>query len=170
MKNELGIKRTSLSTTTDVQATLEWKLSTIDQDAAKMEVLADYMARSIDEVESSLKQLTAVKKEISEREKVLKSQKQFILEECAKFILGYGSDRFEGNLVSSVTVSKGKPILIKPKFKTNLSKKEQEHLICDAGMGYYSDEEVPATPDTIRINRRKIAHSEVIEDEKLDKN
>ena len=36
-----------------------------------------------------------------------------------------------------------------------------ESIIVRSDMGYYEEVEVPATPDVVRVNKRKIALSEV---------
>ena len=162
MKNDLTFKRTTLSTTDDVVNTLEYKMNSLqEQNLPLQEGLSDYIGLSLDEIEAQLLQLKAVKQEVSEREKSLKSHSKQIKEEGAKFLENYGIEKMEGNIVSSITITKGKPTSIKQKFVTELSKKEIEELIITSGFGYYEDIEVPETVDMLRVNKRKVIIPEV---------
>jgi len=165
MKNDLTFKRTSLSTTDDVLNTLEYKMNSLqEQDLPIQEGLSDYIGLSLDEIEAQLQQLKAVKQEVSEREKVLKSHSQQIKEDGAKFLDQYGIEKMEGNIISSITITKGKPETSKVKFKLLVDKKASETYLVDGGLAVFESVEVPATKDVIRVNKRKVIVPE-IEDE-----
>ncbi len=164
MKNDLTFKRTSLSTTDDVLNTLEYKMNSLqEQNLPLQEGLSDYIGLSLNEIEAQLLQLKSVKQEVSEREKTLKSHATQIKEDGAEFLKQYGIEKISGNIVSSITITKGKPVGIKHVFKTGLSKKDIETIIIDAGLGYMEATETPATKDSLRINKRKIAQAEIEE-------
>ena len=166
MKNNLSLKRTSLSTSLDVRSTLEWKMQTLNE--AELDVqggLADYIGLSLDEIETQKLNLKAVKAEVGLREKDLTAQSENIKAGAVEFMEQYGIEKLEGNIVSSVTVSKGKDATTKKKFVTELTKKQIEEMVIEAGFGFYEDVEVPATESKVRVNKRKIALAEVVEDE-----
>ena len=150
------IKKTRLSKTNDVVDTLNYKmLSLQEQDVDVQTRLADYIYRGVSEVDNDLLQLKALKDEIKEREAHLKAQKASILSGSASFLLSNGIDKLEGNLVSSVTVNKGKDETTKQVFTLLVTKKESESFMIEAGIAVMTDVEVPKTHDTIRINKRK---------------
>ena len=108
---------TSLAKSPDTYETLKWKQDTLQQEGRLTEsALADYIALAVTEVDGQLHQLSEVKKEIADREKWLKAQKETILKGAAQFLEVQGVDRLEGNIVSSVTVTKPKPASTKQKF------------------------------------------------------
>ncbi|TET87230.1 MAG: hypothetical protein E3J96_05885, partial [Sulfurovum sp.] len=79
MKNDLVFKHTSLETSDNVGDTLSWKIEAIKADKLPIDTsLADYIAFANDNLEAQLAQLKAVKTEIGQREKALKSQIEHI--------------------------------------------------------------------------------------------
>jgi len=162
MKNDLTFHRTTLSTTNDVINTLEYKMKSLETDGLPIkEGLADYMALSLDEIESQLQQLKAVKSEVADREKALKTQSEYIKVECVKFLENYGIEKLEGNIVSSVSIQKGKDAGTKKVFHTDLSKKEIEELVVNAGLGYYEPVETEATEPKLKVNKRRVITPEI---------
>ncbi len=158
--NALKEYHTSLAKTDDVKSTLSWKLESIKEDGLPTDTsLADYIALSLDEIAANLAQLKAVKQEVSQREEVLKSHSKRILEDGAKFIKEFGVDRLDGNICSSVTVTKAKPARTKTTrvFELYTDKKDMEDFLIDAGLGGYNDVEVevPEVPAKLRVNKRK---------------
>ncbi len=159
---EIKNYHTSLESTSDVVETLGWKRDTINAEGLPVESgLADYIALSLDNLDAQIKQLKAVEAEIKARKAAITEQKRAIKEETAYFLRSNGLDSLKGVICSSVTISDGKPATTKQKFVSNISKKEIEELVVKSGMGYYEEVEVPATPDVVRVNKRKIALSEV---------
>ena len=164
MQNDLTTKKTSLSTTTDVVETLKWKRERLIEDSKPVqEGLADYIGMTTESIDSQLGYLKEVKAEIAQREKALKEQKEAILEGSAVFLTDAGVDRLDGTLISSVTVTKEKPATTKEKYTLLVDKKEAEQYLVDAGLAVMETVEVPATKAKVRVNKRKIALTEVVE-------
>jgi len=187
MKNSLSIKKTSLSTTSDVPNCLEWKISSIKEVGLDVEQsLADYIALSIDEVENSLNQLKQLKADIKNRESELKAQKEKILVDGAEYLHSLDIDRLNGNIVSSVTVSKGKEATTTEtevkELVINITEAEVEELLIGLGkaeivtkMVEKTSNAIPskeivtkmvektsnAIPSKLKINKRKIIVPEV---------
>ena len=162
--NNLTLKPTSLSKSVDVLSTLTYKLNALTEDGKDLQSgIADYVGRGLGEVENKLDYLKEVKAEIASEEKRLKEQKQAILEGTAQFVESFGIERLEGTLVSSITITKGKPANTKTKFTLLADKKACDAYLVDAGMAVMEEVEVPATKDKARVNRRKIAVGEIEE-------
>ncbi len=162
MKNDLTFRRTSLSTSADVVNTLEFKMESLqEQGLLVQEGIADYIGLSLNEIDAQLLQLKSVKQEVSEREKALKSQSTLIKEDGVLFLEKFGTEKLEGNIVSSVTIAKGKKASTKQEFKVLCTKEEMQNFLIDKGLGIMIDKEVPATKSKLRVNKRKIALAEV---------
>ena len=160
------IKATSLETSPNVKETLTWKIAQLAEDDKNVSNgLADYIYLGVSNLENQLAQLKELEADIKERKTALNEQIKAIKNDGATFLLENGIERLDGVLASSVTVTKGKAESSKTKFKLLVSKKESEEYLVDAGLAVYESVEVPATDDTLRINKRKIALSEVVEDE-----
>jgi len=172
MKNDLVFKHTSLETSEDVQDTLSWKIEAIKADGLPIDTsLADYIAFATDNLEAQLAQLKAVKGEIGQREKVLKSQIEHIKVDGAIFLLENGLERLDGVICSSVTVTEAKApktvITETKEFVMNISQAELEELLIGLGKAemktVITEKTTNAIPAKIRINKRKIALSEIEE-------
>lgn len=166
--NELKGYHTSLAKTDNVKDTLSWKLESIREDGLPTDTgLADYIALSLDEIAANLAQLKSVKQEVALRENQLKSQSKRILEEGAVFIEEFGVDRLDGNICSSVTITKAKPARTKTKkvFELYTDKADMENFLIESGLAgwEYEEEEVDEVPAKLRVNRRKIIVPEVEE-------
>jgi len=164
MKNDLVFKHTSLETSEDVGECLSWKIEAIKADNLPIDTsLADYIAFANDNLEAQLAQLKAVKGEIGQREKALKSQIEHIKVDGATFLLENGLERLEGVICSSVTVTEAKSsktITTETKeFVMNISQAELEELLIGLGKGEMktitTEKITNALPAKIRINRRK---------------
>lgn len=156
------IKPTSLETTPNVKETLNWKINSLtEQDKNVSNGLADYLYLGVHNIEQQLEQLKQLEDEIKERKASLNDQITAIKTDGASFLLENGIERLDGVLASSVTVTSGKPESVKSKFKLLVPKKESEQYLVDAGLAVFEVVEVPATKDTLRINKRKIALAEV---------
>ncbi len=164
MQNNLSVKRTSLSSTTNVIETLKWKREQLVEDKKPLaESIADYIALSIDELDMQLEYFKEIKAEIAQREKKIKEQKAAVLEGSAAFLIDAGVDKLEGGIVSSITVTKAKPATTKKVFKVIEHKKEVEKYLVSAGLAVYEEVEVSGAKAKIRVNKRKIAPAEVVE-------
>ena len=165
-------KHTGLSTTDDVSGCLEWKILSIEESGLDIEEsLCDYIGYGISEIENSLEQLKRLKLEIKKREDDLKSQKTMVLIDGAKFLQAQNIDKLNGNILSSVTVTKAKEETITTKevkeFVINISDSEVEELLIGLGKAELVTRTIEKTsnamPAKLRINKRKIALSEVVE-------
>ena len=158
------LKPTSLETSPNVVETLNWKInSLVEQDKNVSNGLADYIGMGLDNLDAQLAQLDEVAKEINERKKALKAQITEIKEQGAYFLESQGIDRLDGVLTSSVTINKGKDPGEKLVFKLLVPKKESEQFLADSGLAVFESVETPGTKDTIKVNKRKIALSEVVD-------
>ena len=159
------IKATSLETTTNVGETLNWKINSLmEQDKNISNGLCDYFGMGLNNLDQQLEQLKELEADIKARKKDITAQKTAIKQDGAYFLESQGIDKLEGVLYSSVSVRKGKPISNKTVFKLLVDKKASEAYLVDAGLAVYESVDVPATHDTLRINKRKIALSEVVDD------
>ena len=171
-KNDLIFKHSSLETSHDVQDTLAWKIQSLEVDGLPIDTsLADYIAFSVDNLDAQLLQLKAVKAELAQREKAIKSQIESIKTDGATFLLENGLEKLDGVICSSVSVTSAKEEKIteveEKEFVMNISQAELEELLIGLGkaeMKSVTKEKVTkAQPAKIRINKRKIALSEVID-------
>lgn len=169
--NDLVFKHSSLETTMDVKDTLKWKMESIrDQNLPIDTSLADYIAFSVDNLEAQKAQLKAVKVELSQREKALNDQIDNIKEDGAAFLLENGLNRLDGLICSSITVSKEKESSIrtteKKEFVINITQAELEELLIALGKAeiktVITEKKSNYIPAKLKINKRKIALSEVI--------
>ncbi len=159
------IKPTSLETSPNVKETLNWKIEQLTEDDKNISNgLADYLYMGVNNLEQQLEQLKQLEADIKGRKTALNEQITAIKHDGANFLLEQGIERLDGVLASSVTVTKGKQESTKTKFKLLTDKKASEAYLVDAGLAVYESVEVPATKDTLRINKRKIALSEVVDD------
>jgi len=164
MRNDLTTKRTSLSTSSDVINTLEYKMAALqEEDKPVQEGLSDYIALALDEIAAQEGQIKELEAQIKERKKELKDQTRAIKEDGAKFLLKYGIEKMVGAIVSSVSVRKGKKAGTKKVFKTELSKKEIEEFLEESGLGYYDEVETEATSDVLVVNKRRVVTPEIEE-------
>ena len=158
------IKATSLETSPNVKETLTWKIAQLTEDDKNISNgLADYLYLGVNNLEQQLEQLKQIESEIKERKAALNEQISVIKHDGANFLLDNGIERLDGVLASSVTVTHGKPESTKTKFKLLVDKKASESYLVDAGLAVFESVDVPATKDVLRINKRKIALSEVVE-------
>ena len=127
--NDLMSKTTSLESSEDIQDTLEWKIESIkEKDLPVESTLTDYISLAVDNLQAQLLQLKAVKEEIKIRENDLKTQEKKIKEEGALFFKEHlGVDKLEGNIVSSVTVTKAR------EEKVELIEKEGKDVLIELG-------------------------------------
>jgi len=170
MKNNLVFKHTSLEVSDNVGDTLSWKIEAIKADGLPIDTsLADYIAFANDNLEAQLAQLKAVKSEIGQREKALKSKIERIKVDGATFLLENGLERLDGVICSSVTVTEAKAsktVTTETKeFVMNISQVELEELLIGLGKAemktIIAEKTTNAIPAKIRINKRKIITPEM---------
>ena len=158
------LKKTSLETTVDVKDTLEYKMNYLKAEGKDIQTsLADYIYMATNSIKSQLDELKELKSQIKSREDTLKMQDGLIKEGTADFLLDMGIDKLQGNLVSSVTLTKAKDATTKEVYSLIVDKKEAEQYLINAGLAVMETKEVPATKAKVRVNNRKLALSEVVE-------
>ena len=169
-KNELVFKHSSLETAQNVGETLSWEVESLREQNLPIDTsLADYIAFSVDNLDSQLSQLKAVKAEIAQREKDLKSQIEHIKVDGAIFLTDNGLDRLNGVICSSVTVSEGKEAKTTEtevkELVINISEAEVEELLIGIGKAEFVTKTIEKTsnaiPSKLKINRRKVIVPEV---------
>ncbi len=150
------IRQTSLETTTDIKDTLNWKLSTLQEDGKDISTnLADYFYRADMSLNGQLDQLKELEAEIKQRKTTINEQISAIKVQGASFLTDNGIDSLTGNLASSITITKGKPAGTKQKFIMDCTTREMQRTLLGVGLGHIEKVDVAATVDKIRINRRK---------------
>ena len=160
-------KSTSLSKTKNVTENLKWKLERLQEDNLPVQTgLADYIALTIDELDMQTNQIKMLIKEAQSRKKELEEQKQEVATGSAEFLKSMGIDKLEGNIVSSVTIQKGKEAAVKEKFTRDCTIQEMEACLLNAGLGHLESIGVPAAKDKIKINKRRVIVPEVEGDER----
>lgn len=160
------IRPTSLETTDNVKECLTWKIARLtEEDKNISNSLADYLYLGVNNLEQQIEQLKQLEADIKERKTAINEQITAIKQDGAIFLLENGIERLDGVLASSVTVTKGKDASTKTKFKLLVDKKEMEAYLVDAGLAVFESVEVPGTKDTLRINKRKLALSEVVDED-----
>jgi hypothetical protein len=164
------VKHTSLEETKDVKDTLQWKLTTIEEDGRPTEeALADYIAFALDNIQNKRGYLKDVVKQIQAEGKRLDAQAKAIKEGAAEFLIENGIEKLNGGFVSSVTVTpaKDEKITIEEveEYVVTASENEVRDLLLSMDMAEVRkttrEKITKASPATIRINKRKIQVPEV---------
>lgn len=147
----------------DIQDVLNWKLIQYQDNGIPIDVLSDYMAKGIDEIESKKNELENYKKMIDNEIKTLKEHSKIAKTECAKFMTENGVDRLTGIEVSSITLTK--PIEEKQEevekkiFICDLTKQEINDFLVMQNMARYettkSTKITAAVDQMIKINKRR---------------
>jgi hypothetical protein len=162
--NPILIRATSLETSPNIKDTLNWKLDRIrEEDENVSKELADYFGLAFRSVEEDIEKIDRVMAEFKARKEQLKKQHLAMKEDGALWLEEMGIERLDGRYISSVTINKGKPERNKTVFTLLVDKKASEAFLADSGLGVYESVEVPATKDTLKVNKRKLALSEVVE-------
>jgi len=165
-------KKTSLEKTDDVADTLNWKVKTITKASLPIESgLADYIAFSVDNLQNEIDYLADLKKQISDKEKDLKSQIEYIKVEGAKFLTESGIERLDGNICSSVTIIAEKEAKdteeTKKVFTPLIPNEEIEELLIGLGKAELKNITTTKTSDFIpaklKINKQKKKKEDVID-------
>ena len=160
--NELAMKKTSLSTSLDIVDTLKWKMSALQESDNDVQTgIADYIGIAIGEIEGQEAQLKTLEKEIKERKAYVAGQKSNILINGVEFMEEYGISKLEGNLISSITITKTKEATTKKEFKLLCTKEEMQDFLIDKGLGMWVDKDVPEVKSKLRVNKRKVIIPEI---------
>lgn len=172
MKNNL-FKHSHLETTRDVEATLNWKLEYIKENNLPIDTgMADYIAFSIDNLDMQLKQIAEAEKQLNQRKQELKKQIETIKIDGAKFLDNMGVDRLDGVMCSSISISKSveEKVVEEETIKIEYLKTQSEIDALLISMGYAKEKTIieekitKARPAKLRINKRKILNSEVLDE------
>ena len=167
------LKKPSLQETVDVIDTLKWKVQTIEEKGLPVESsLADYVDLAISNLTNELNYITDIKKQITDREKAIKAQIETIKIDGAVFMQNLGCDKLEGVICSSITVTKAREASTEENttkvFTPLISDEEIQELLLALGKAEMQSitetETVKALPAKLRVNKRKIANAEVIEE------
>ncbi len=154
--NNLTMKKTSLSTSSDVMETLKYKMMWLQEDGKDVQSgLADYIGQAISEIEGYESQLKELEHDIKERKAYLKEQKTHILTDGVGFMDDYVIEKLIGNLVSSINITKPKEATTKKVFKLLCTKEEAENFLIMSELATMVDKDVPLVKSKLRINRRK---------------
>jgi len=163
-------KHSHLETTKDVISTLNWKMEEIENDNLPIDTgVADYIAFSVENLDSQLKQILNVEKELKDRKKQIKQQIESIKIDGAKFLEDMGVSKLNGVYCSSVSVVKAKEEVIKEEAKEEMVYLVDEDVVKELlmSMGYAETREIitekvtKGQPAKLRINKRKIALCEI---------
>jgi len=172
------LKKTNLQNTDDVAGTLRWKMKIIEEKGLPIESgLADYVDLAISNLTNELNYIADVKKQITDREKDVKTQIETIKIIGAVFMQSLGCDKLEGVICSSVTVTKAREASTEQTttkvFTPLISDEEIQELLLALGKAEMQSvtetKTVKALPAKLKVNKRKIANAEMIE-EKQDEN
>ena len=169
------IKKTTLEKSKEVAETLNWKVISLKENDRDLESgIADYIARGVFSLERLTEGNKAMVTELQGLSKANDAQIELIKIEGAKWMEeNLGTDKLNGQIISSVSVTKGKPeekvTKKKKEFKMKLTQEELYDYLEERGMGEWVETEVEsiskATPAKLRINKGKITRVEVIENE-----
>ena len=168
------IKKTSLQDSADVIDTLKWKVQTIEEKGLPVESgLADYVDLAISNLTNELNYITDVKKQISDREKYIKAQAEAIKIEGAVFMQSLGAEKLEGVICSSISVTKARleseEMTTSQVFTPLISEEEIQELLLALGKAEMKTvtetKTIKALPAKLKVNKRKIALAEVVEED-----
>ncbi len=153
---ELTEYHTNLAKTSNIMATLDWKLSAITEAGLPTDTaLSDYIALTVDEIKAEIAYLNEVKQVATERINARKSHLEDVLEGSAIFLENFGVDRMDGGIISSITITKAKPASTKDKFVRDCTAKEMEATLLNTGLAHLETVDVPEIFAKVKINRRK---------------
>jgi len=138
---------------------------------AKLEVtspqgVADYMALSIDNLDSSIERMKDAKKELDFLIKMHEKQKEIVKVGSAIWLTNAGIDKLDGDIVSSVSIYSPKPketlkitnqeaLINQGYFKTIVDKTAAKNAIKDGVKVDGAEIEVVHDSDTLKVNKRR---------------
>ncbi len=171
MKNDLTIKKhSSLEKSTNVVDTLNWKLKALEDEARSQEEgICDYIGFTLDNLNQSIDSKKFYITELQQLIKQDSNQIEAIKVDGVKFLESMGVEKLQGHIISSVTISKGKPGTKKQKKKLKylVPVEEIEELLITLGKAEYETVTTlsDAIPPKLRVTPRRVKNVEVIEDE-----
>ncbi len=169
MKNDLTPKKTtSLEKNSDVVDTLNWKLKSLEEENRPVEEgISDYIGFALDHLDQSIDSKKFYIKEL--RQLITQDQKQIeaIKVDGVLFFEQLGVEKLQGNIVSSVTISKGKEAEEKSKkrLKYLVPVEEIEELLITLGKAEYETVTTLSdpTPAKLRVTQRRVKNVEIEE-------
>ena len=147
-------KHTSLEVALDngktVKDVLDYKVQEATKKGLPVEAtVADYIALSIDNMDTAIEKLKAYKNSIEEAMKALSTNKELTKQDVYAWMKEVGMDKLCGVSISSITaVESG--ISVKRKFVLDVDNAKLEEM----NLGHY-EEHITPTSATIKINKKR---------------
>lgn len=148
-------KHTSLEVALDngktVKDVLDYKVQEATEKGFPIEAtVADYIALSIDNMDTAIEKLKAYKKSIDEAIKTLLDNKELTKQDVYAWMKEIGINKLCGVSISSITwVDSG--VSIKRKFVLDVDNEKLEEM----NLGHY-EESITPTAATIKINKKRV--------------
>ena len=156
MSKPLEIKKhTSLEVALDngktVKDVLDYKIQEATEKGLPVEAtVADYIAFSVDNMDTAIEKLKAYKKSIDEAIKTLSDNKELTKQDVYAWMQEVGMDKLCGVSISSITsVESG--VSVKRKFVLDVDNEKLEEM----NLGHY-EEHISPTNATIKINKKRV--------------
>ena len=148
-------KHTSLEVALDngktVKDVLDYKVQEATEKGLPVEAtVADYIALSVDNMDTAIEKLKAYKKSIDEAIKTLSDNKELTKQDVFEWMQEVGMDKLCGVSISRITaVESG--VSIKRKFVLDVDNEKLEEM----NLGHY-EEDITTTAATIKINKKRV--------------
>lgn len=148
-------KHTSLEVALDngktVKDVLDYKVQEATEKGLPIEAtVADYIALSIDNMDTAIEKLKAYKKSIDEDIKTLLDNKELTKQDVYAWMKEIGINKLCGVSISSITwVDSG--VSVKRKFVLDVDNEKLEEM----NLGHY-EESITPTAATIKINKKRV--------------
>lgn len=148
-------KHTSLEVALDngktVKDVLDYKVQEATEKGFPIEAtVADYIALSIDNMDTAIEKLKAYKKSIDEAIKTLLDNKELTKQDVYAWMKEIGINKLCGVSISSITwVDSG--VSVKRKFVLDVDNEKLEEM----NLGHY-EESITPTAATIKINKKRV--------------
>lgn len=148
-------KHTSLEVALDngktVKDVLDYKVQEATEKGLPIEAtVADYIALSIDNMDTAIEKLKAYKKSIDEAIKTLLDNKELTKQDVYAWMQEIGINKLCGVSISSITlVDSG--VSVKRKFILDVDNEKLEEM----NLGHY-EESITPTAATIKINKKRV--------------
>ena len=148
-------KHTSLEVALDngktVKDVLDYKVQEATEKGLPVEAtVADYIALSIDNMDTAIEKLKAYKKSIDEAIKTLLDNKELTKQDVYAWMQEVGMDNLCGVSISSIT-SVDSGVSVKRKFVLDVDNEKLEEM----NLGHY-EEDITRTAATIKINKKRV--------------
>ena len=146
----------------EISAILDHKLEEVGAHG-----VADYAALAVDSIASRIDEIKRAEAELKSLKTALTEQSSLIKVGIAEWLSDTGIDKLQGNIVSSISVSKVKPtetlvidneeaVINQGHFKTVIDKTLVKNLILNGIEVEGAAIEVTHNEDSLRVNKRKV--------------